>query len=234
MPPGNSATDESGSRRTAAHAPRIDVSQLTRTAPPHLASAGQNSLTPNTRTQGKQRRRGSLRRKRAWGGTEPWADGSMGRTGVWGGREYGAEGSMGRKGVWGGREYGAEGSMGRKAHPDTPASTLTLKLRHFSARREASTLFRRGGEFGKMFRSLKLKMAETESFNQRNAPRLTGGTPATRPRMTAICRPAEVPPLRATHRIPLIARRPLFRGRLAGPKHALLRQVVPDSTWMAI
>ena len=81
---------------------------------------------------------------------------------------------------------------------------------------------------------MKLKMAETESFNQRNAPRLTGGTPAARPRMTAICRPAEVPPLRATHRIPLIARRPLFRGRLAGPKHALLRQVVPDSTWMAI
>ena len=39
---------------------------------------------------------------------------------------------------------------------------------------------------------------------------------------------------RATHCIPLIARRPLFRGRLAGPKHALLRQVVPDSTWMAI
>ena len=52
----------------------------------------------------------------------------MGRTGVWGGREYGAEGSMGRKGRWGGRESGAEGSMGRKAHPDTPASTLTLKL----------------------------------------------------------------------------------------------------------
>ena len=91
-----------------------------------------------------------------------------------------------------------------------------------------------GGQICKMFRSLKLKMAETESFNQRNAPRLTGGTPATRPRMTAICRPAEVPPRRATHRIPLIARRPLFRGRLAGPKHALLRQVVPDSTWMAI
>ena len=74
---------------------------------------------------------------------------------------------------------------------------------------------------------------QTESV-QRNAPRLTGGTPATRPRMTAVCRPAEVPPLRATHRIPLIARRPLFRGRLAGPKHALLRQVAPDSTRMAI
>jgi hypothetical protein len=29
---------------------------------------------------------------------------------------------------------------------------------------------------------MKLKMAETESFNQRNAPRLTGGTPATRRR----------------------------------------------------
>ncbi len=44
---------------------------------------------------------------------------------------YGAEGSMpvGRKGVWGAR------------HPDTPTSTLTLKLRHFSARREASTYF---------------------------------------------------------------------------------------------
>jgi hypothetical protein len=109
VPPGNSATDESGSRRTAAHAPRIDVSQLTRTAPPHLASAGENSLSPNTRTQGKQRRRGSLRRKRAWGGTEPGADGSLGRTGVWGGREYGAEGSMGRKGRWGG-----EGTLGRK------------------------------------------------------------------------------------------------------------------------
>jgi hypothetical protein len=48
---------------------------------------------------------------------------------------------MGRKGRWGGREYGAEGRLGRKAHPDTPTSTLTLKLRHFSARREASTLF---------------------------------------------------------------------------------------------
>jgi hypothetical protein len=47
---------------------------------------------------------------------------------------------MGRTGGWGGSEYGAEGSMGRKAHPNTPASTLTLKLRHFSARREASTL----------------------------------------------------------------------------------------------
>jgi hypothetical protein len=65
----------------------------------------------------------------------------MGRKGVWGGTEPGAEGSMGRKGAWGGREAGAEGSMGRKAHPDTPTSTLTLKLRHFSARREASTLF---------------------------------------------------------------------------------------------
>ncbi len=32
--------------------------------------------------------------------------------------------------------------MGRKARPDTPTSTLTLKLRHFSARREASTLLR--------------------------------------------------------------------------------------------
>ncbi len=38
---------------------------------------------------------------------------------------------MGRKRVWGGSEYGAEGSMGRKAHPDTPTSTLTLKLTTF-------------------------------------------------------------------------------------------------------
>jgi hypothetical protein len=83
-------------------------------------------------------------RKRAWGGREYGAEGSMGRKRVWGGSEYGAEGSMGRKGVWGGREYGPEWSMmGRKAHPDTPTSTLTLKLRHFSARREASTLLAR-------------------------------------------------------------------------------------------
>ena len=101
VPPGNSATDESGSRRTAAHAPRIDVSQLTRTAPPHLASAGENSLAPNTRTHA---------RKAGWGGREPGADGSMGRTGGWGGREAGAKGSMGRKGAWGGREYGALGT----------------------------------------------------------------------------------------------------------------------------
>jgi hypothetical protein len=79
-----------------------------------LASAGENSLTPNTRTQGKQRRRGSLGRKRAWGGRELGADGSMGRTGGWGGREYGAEASMGRTGVRGRREAGADGSMGRK------------------------------------------------------------------------------------------------------------------------
>ena len=48
---------------------------------------------------------------------------------------------MGRSGVWGGAEHGAERSMGRKAHPDTPTSTLTLKLRLFSARRarEATT-----------------------------------------------------------------------------------------------
>ena len=79
---------------------------------------------------------------------EPGADGSVGLKRGWGGREYGADGSMGRKCAQkqgcGGREYGAEGSMGRKAHPDTPTSTLTLKLRHFSARREASTLFSRG------------------------------------------------------------------------------------------
>ena len=49
--------------------------------------------------------------------------------------------SLGRRGAWGEREYGAEGSLGRKAYPDTPSSTCTLKLRHFSARREASTLF---------------------------------------------------------------------------------------------
>jgi hypothetical protein len=100
---------------------------------------------------GWKRRQG---RTGVWGGREAGADGSMGRKRAWGGREPGAvraEASMGRKRVWGGSEYGAEGSMGRKAHPDTPTSTLTLKLRHFSARREASTLFRRGGEFGKMF-----------------------------------------------------------------------------------
>ncbi len=120
VPPGNSATDESGSRRRAAHAPRIDVSQLTRTAPPHLASAGENSLTPNTRAHA---------RRAGWGGREPGADGStqgrLGRKGAWGGREAGAIGnimmgrtgvlhiSMGRKQGWGGREYGAERSMGR-------------------------------------------------------------------------------------------------------------------------
>ncbi len=84
--------------------------------------------------------KGSLGRKGAWGGREAEAEGRLGRKRVvWGGREYGAEASMGRrKGEWGEREYGAEGSMGRKAHPDTPTSTLTLKLRHFSARREAS------------------------------------------------------------------------------------------------
>ena len=70
VPPGNSATDESGSRRAAAHAPRIDVSQLTRTAPPHLASAGENSLTPNTRAHA---------RRAGWGGREPGADGRLGR-----------------------------------------------------------------------------------------------------------------------------------------------------------
>ena len=103
---------------------------------------------------------------------------------------------------------------------------------YFNILPASTPLFRQGGrKFGKVS-LLKLKMTtkrpcarqQTESV-QRNAPRLTGGTPATRPRMTAICRPAEVPPLQATHRIPLIARRPLFRGRLAGPKHALLRQV---------
>ena len=45
---------------------------------------------------------------------------------------------------------GAGGSLGRvfnagptpaMRHPDKPTSTLTLKLRHFSARREASTLY---------------------------------------------------------------------------------------------
>ena len=39
-----------------------------------------------------------------------------------------------------------------------------------------------GGHNLVMFHLMKLKMAETESFNQRNAPRLTGGTPATRRR----------------------------------------------------
>jgi len=165
-----------------------------------------------------------------WGGREPGAeakagaDGSMGQTGGWGGREYGAEGSMGRKGVWGAR-------LGTPRHTDLhfdPQATT------FLSPPGGIYLISPGGPNLVKFRILKLKMAETESFNQRNAPRLTGGTPVTRPRMTAICRPAEVPPLRATHRIPLIARRPLFRGRLAGPKHALLRQVVPDSTWMAI
>jgi hypothetical protein len=92
-----------------------------------------------------------LGRKRGWGGREPRAEGSLGRKGGRGGSEAGAEARLGRKrvllvtmgrtGGWGGSEYGAEGSMGRKAHPNTPASTLTLKLRHFSARREASTLF---------------------------------------------------------------------------------------------
>ena len=72
----------------------------------------------------------------------------MGRKGVWGGREPGAEGSMpalgaegghlqGRKLVWGGKEYGAL-RLGTPRHTNL---TLTLKLRHFSARREASTLF---------------------------------------------------------------------------------------------
>ena len=96
-------------------------------------------------------------RKGGRGGRDYGAEGRMGRKGGWGGslREYGAEGPgglrLGRRpearGVcqWGGKEYGAEGSMGRKASPDTPTSTCTLKLRHFSARREASTLFRQGG-----------------------------------------------------------------------------------------
>ena len=102
VPPGNSATDESGSRRKAAHAPRIDVSQLTRTAPPHLASAGENLLTPNTRAHA---------RRAGWGGREPGAEGSLGRKGAWGGREAGAEASLGRKGAWGGREAGAEARL---------------------------------------------------------------------------------------------------------------------------
>ena len=70
---------------------------------------------------------------------------------------------MGRKGRWGGREYGAEGSTGRKAHPDTPASTLTLKLRHFSARREASTLFRNLTARGKT-----TKRSSVQSVLERN------------------------------------------------------------------
>jgi hypothetical protein len=71
-----------------------------------------------------------LGRMAVWGGREPGADGSMGRTVP----EHGADGSLGRKGGWGGREYGADGCMGCYAHPDTPSSTCTLKLRHFSAR----------------------------------------------------------------------------------------------------
>ena len=101
---------------------------------------------------------GSLERKGAWGGRDPqWAGREaatgagrgLGRKGVWGGREPGAGGSLGRKGACGGREPGAGGCLGRvfnagrplSAHPDTPTSTCTLKVRHFSARREASTLF---------------------------------------------------------------------------------------------
>jgi hypothetical protein len=79
------------------------------------------------------------------GGREPGAEGSLGRKAVmpvgrnlkpegasesgWGGREPGAEGSQGRRreGAWGGSEAGA----GRKG-----VFALTLKLRHFSARRE--------------------------------------------------------------------------------------------------
>ncbi len=56
-----------------------------------------------------------------------------------------------RRGGWAEGSPGAGGSLGRvfnagptpaMRHPDTPTSTLTLKLRHFSARREASTLLR--------------------------------------------------------------------------------------------
>ena len=149
----NSAADEPASRHTFGQ--RIH------------ASIQNSSLAPRRRTRllpinihGRPLAEGRMGRKRAWGGREPGAEGSLGRTGAWGGREYGAEGRQGRtglwgrrengaegrlgrkpEGVWGGREYGAEGSMGRKASPDTPTSTCTLKLRHFSARREASTLF---------------------------------------------------------------------------------------------
>ena len=130
----NSAADEPASRHTFWQ--RIN------------ASIQNRSLAPRRRTRflpisihGHPPAEGRLGRKRAWGGSEPGAEARPGRKRGRGGREYGAaEGSMGRKGRWGGREYGAEGRLGRKAHPDTPTSTLTLKLRHFSARREASTL----------------------------------------------------------------------------------------------
>ena len=146
---------------------------------------------------------GSMGRKGAWGGWEYGAEASMGRTGVRGRREAGAEGSMGRTGVvlgrrapgWGGRdsEYGAEGSMGRKGVWGARLRTPRHTDLHFDP--QATTflsppggiyLIFSGGHNLVMFHLMKLKKRpcarqQTESV-QRNAPRLTGGTPATRRR----------------------------------------------------
>jgi hypothetical protein len=152
----NSAADAPASRHTFGQRihTHIDTEQLASTAPSHSTSADKHPRTPTGgRENGAEASvgwKGAGGGSEGRGGREYGAEGRQGRTGpgVWGGAEYGAEGRLGRKpearGVcqWGGREYGAEGSMGRKAHPDTPTSTLTLKLRvrHFSARRGRHTL----------------------------------------------------------------------------------------------
>ena len=82
----------------------------------------------------------SLGRRGAWGGGKYGAhwQGMLGQNDGGGDSEPGAGGNLGREGVW-----GASSMRGRplSAHPDSPITTLTLKLRHFSARREASTLY---------------------------------------------------------------------------------------------
>ena len=107
---------------------------------------------------------GSMGRKGVWGGWEPGAEGSMGRKGVWGGREpvFGQCIHVDAEQL---ASAAPSHSTSADTHPRTPtgtrvrvpshacalprtqahahyrSSTLTLKLRHFSARREASTLY---------------------------------------------------------------------------------------------
>ena len=78
---------------------------------------------------------------------------------------------------------------------------------------------------------MKLKMAETESFNQRNAPRLTGGTPATRRRKVGGRSGSPHRGRRARRGVSgAPSRRAVRPARAgAGELHGLLRQVVPDS-----
>ena len=59
-----------------------------------------------------------------------------------------------------------------QAHAHYRSSTLTLKLRHFSARREASTLFSRGAKFGKVPNietENRLKLTQRTASHRRDA-----------------------------------------------------------------